>query len=102
MNVDNPEINCRIEEKHRLVPGKSALLVIDMQHGFLDEGASLEVAAGRARMAARNEELQRCIDRRVLAADLAVVRVVARTLRRPSFKIDVIAAAAGQVRVLRG
>ena len=37
-------------------------------------------------------------DRRVLAADLAVVRVVARTLRRPSFKIDVIAAAAGQVR----
>ena len=48
MNVDNPEINRRIEEKHRLVPGKSALLVIDMQHGFLDEGASLEVAAGRA------------------------------------------------------
>ena len=48
MNVDNVEINRRIEKKHRLVPGKSALLVIDMQHGFLDEGASLEVAAGRA------------------------------------------------------
>ena len=48
MNVDNAQINRRIEEKHRLVPGKSALLVIDMQHGFLDEGASLEVAAGRA------------------------------------------------------
>ncbi len=48
MNVDNVEINQRIEEKHRLVPSKSALLVIDMQHGFLDEGASLEVEAGRA------------------------------------------------------
>ena len=48
MNVDNEEINRRIEGKHRLVPGKSALLVIDMQHGFLDEGASLEVDAGRA------------------------------------------------------
>ena len=47
MNVDNAEINRRIEEIHRLVPGKSALLVIDMQRGFLDEGASLEVAAGR-------------------------------------------------------
>ena len=47
MNVDNEEINRRIEEVHRLVSGKSALLVIDMQHGFLDEGASLEVAAGR-------------------------------------------------------
>lgn len=48
MNVDNKEINRRIEEKHRLLPSKSALLVIDMQHGFIDEGASLEVAAGRA------------------------------------------------------
>ena len=48
MNVDNEEINRRIEEVHRLVSGKSALLVIDMQHGFLDEGASLEVADGRA------------------------------------------------------
>ena len=48
MNVDDEEINRRIEEMHRLIPGKSALLVIDMQHGFLDEGASLEVEAGRA------------------------------------------------------
>jgi len=48
MNVDNEEINRRIEEVHRLIPDRSALLVIDMQHGFLDEGASLEVEAGRA------------------------------------------------------
>ncbi len=36
-----------IDDTHRYVPGRSALLVIDMQHGFIDEGASLEVAAAR-------------------------------------------------------
>lgn len=37
----------RIEESHRIEQGTSALLVVDMQHGFLDEGASLEVPKGR-------------------------------------------------------
>jgi ureidoacrylate peracid hydrolase len=37
----------RIEHSHRLAPGNSALIVVDMQHGFLDEGASLEVPKGR-------------------------------------------------------
>jgi nicotinamidase-related amidase len=37
----------RIEHSHRLSTDGSALLVIDMQHGFLDEGASLEVPKGR-------------------------------------------------------
>jgi ureidoacrylate peracid hydrolase len=37
----------RIEETHRLSPGNCALIVVDMQHGFLDEGASLEVPRGR-------------------------------------------------------
>lgn len=37
----------RIDETHRCTPGNCALLVIDMQHGFLDEGASLEVPKGR-------------------------------------------------------
>ena len=36
-----------INETHRCVPGKTALLVIDMQRGFIDEGASLEVVAAR-------------------------------------------------------
>jgi len=36
-----------IDETHRYVSGKSALFIIDMQHGFIDEGASLEVAAAR-------------------------------------------------------
>jgi nicotinamidase-related amidase len=37
----------RIQETHACRPGNCALLVIDMQHGFLDEGASLEVPKGR-------------------------------------------------------
>jgi biuret amidohydrolase len=37
----------RIDEVHRCVPGRTALLVVDMQHGFLDPGASLEVPKGR-------------------------------------------------------
>jgi ureidoacrylate peracid hydrolase len=37
----------RIEHSHLLSKDRSALLVIDMQHGFLDEGASLEVPKGR-------------------------------------------------------
>ena len=38
----------RIHQSHRIDQGQPALIVVDMQHGFLDEGASLEVAAGRA------------------------------------------------------
>jgi ureidoacrylate peracid hydrolase len=37
----------RIDELHRLEPGRTALLVIDMQRGFLEPGAALEVPAGR-------------------------------------------------------
>lgn len=37
----------RIKESHRVQAGRTALLVIDMQHGFLDPGASLEVPKGR-------------------------------------------------------
>jgi len=37
----------QIEQSHRIEAAASALLVIDMQHGFLDEGASLEVPRGR-------------------------------------------------------
>ncbi len=38
----------RIDAMHRFQPGRTALLVIDMQHGFLDPGAALEVPQGRA------------------------------------------------------
>ena len=36
-----------IDDTHRFASGKSALLIIDMQHGFVDESSSLEVAAAR-------------------------------------------------------
>jgi len=36
-----------IDQTHGCVDGKTALIVIDMQYGFIDEGASLEVAAAR-------------------------------------------------------
>ena len=36
-----------IDQTHHCVPGKTALMVIDMQRGFIDEGASLEVAGAR-------------------------------------------------------
>ena len=38
----------RIDESHRCSPGNCALLVIDMQHGFLDEDASLGLVKWRA------------------------------------------------------
>lgn len=38
----------RIDELHRLRAGRTALVVIDMQRGFLEPGAALEVPAGRA------------------------------------------------------
>ncbi len=37
----------RIDQLHRCRPGRTALLVVDMQHGFLDPGAALEVPQGR-------------------------------------------------------
>ena len=36
-----------IDDTHRFTANKSALLIIDMQHGFIDEGATLEVASAR-------------------------------------------------------
>src|SRR5262245_17152779 len=38
----------RIEEFHRLQRSRTALVVIDMQRGFLEPGAALEVPPGRA------------------------------------------------------
>jgi nicotinamidase-related amidase len=37
----------RIDQLHRCRPGQTAMLVIDMQHAFLDPGAALEVPQGR-------------------------------------------------------
>jgi ureidoacrylate peracid hydrolase len=37
----------RIDQLHRFRPGRTALLVVDMQRGFLEPGTSLEVPTGR-------------------------------------------------------
>ncbi len=43
-----PDKQARIDQTHRCPRDRTALLVVDMQHGFLDVGASLEVPRGRA------------------------------------------------------
>src|SRR5262249_19470728 len=50
----------RIDELHRLERGRTALLVIDMQHGFLDPGAALAVPQGRAIIPHRQLLVQAC------------------------------------------
>jgi len=50
----------RIDEFHRCAVGNCALIVIDMQHGFLDEGASLEVPKGRVIIPRVQELVERC------------------------------------------
>jgi ureidoacrylate peracid hydrolase len=55
----------RIDDLHRLQPGRTALLVIDMQRGFLEPGAALEVPAGRAIIPDLRRLIEACRQRRV-------------------------------------
>jgi ureidoacrylate peracid hydrolase len=55
----------RIDEVHRLHPGRTALLVIDMQRGFLEPGAALEVPAGRFIIPNVRNLIEACRKRRV-------------------------------------
>jgi ureidoacrylate peracid hydrolase len=55
----------RIDELHYLQPGRTALLVIDMQRGFLEPGAALEVAPGRAIIPNLQRLIEICRERRV-------------------------------------
>jgi ureidoacrylate peracid hydrolase len=48
------------QDIHRCSPDRSALLVVDMQRGFLDPGASLEVPAGRTIVPALRRLLEGC------------------------------------------
>src|SRR5262249_35862461 len=50
----------RIDDLHRLEPGRTALLVIDMQRGFLGPGAALEVPPGRAVIPTRRRLVEAC------------------------------------------
>jgi ureidoacrylate peracid hydrolase len=55
----------RIDELHCLQPGRTALLVIDMQRGFLEPGAALEVPAGREIVPRVRTLIEACRRRRV-------------------------------------
>lgn len=55
----------RIDERHRLEPGRTALLVIDMQRGFLERGAALEVPEGRAILPNLRRLIDACRERGV-------------------------------------
>jgi ureidoacrylate peracid hydrolase len=55
----------RIEQRHRLEPGRTALLVIDMQDAFLAPGAALEVPAGRAIIPSLQRLIQACRQKQI-------------------------------------
>jgi ureidoacrylate peracid hydrolase len=55
----------RIDELHRLEPGRTALLVIDMQRGFLEPGAALEAPPGRAIVPNLRRLIEACRERGV-------------------------------------
>jgi biuret amidohydrolase len=55
----------RIDDSHRCPLAGTALLVVDMQHGFLDPGASLEVPKGRAIVPAIRRLIHCCRNARV-------------------------------------
>ncbi len=42
-----PAKRLQITQSHQIAPASTALLVVDMQHAFLDKGAALEVPRGR-------------------------------------------------------
>ena len=50
----------RIEQLHHLEPGRTALLVIDMQRAFLEPGAALELPPGRAIIPNLQRLIQAC------------------------------------------
>jgi ureidoacrylate peracid hydrolase len=54
-----------IDELHCLQPGRTALLIVDMQRGFLEAGAALEVPPGRAIIPNLQRLIEACRQRRV-------------------------------------
>ena len=55
----------RIDELHRLQSDRTALLVIDMQRGFLEPGAALELASARALIPNISQLIDACRERQV-------------------------------------
>lgn len=87
----------RIEETHRCLPGRTALLVVDMQHGFLDPGASLEVPKGRAILPNLRQLIRACRARKVPVVFTEFVYSTAvPCLRGDPFGLEHLPARAGQ------
>jgi biuret amidohydrolase len=86
----------RIEQSHRVIPATTALLVIDMQHGFLDQGAALEVPKGREVVpnVARLIEKCRAANVRVVFTEF-VYSTIIPTLRGDPFGPEHLPAGAG-------
>jgi ureidoacrylate peracid hydrolase len=87
----------RKEQFHRCPPNHTALLVIDMQHGFLAPGAALEVPHGRAIVPAVRRLLDCC---REMRAPVIFTQFVYSTavpcLRGDPFGIEHLPASPGQ------
>jgi ureidoacrylate peracid hydrolase len=87
----------RIDRLHQGHPSRTALLVVDMQHGFLDPGASLEVPKGRDLIRPIRQLLDCC---RAVGAPVVFTQFVysqaVPCLRGEPFGIEHLPARAGQ------
>ena len=92
----------RIDELHRCRPGRTALLVIDMQRGFLEPGAALEVPQAREIIPNLRRLMSTC-RAQARARDLHGVRLLdgVPCLRGDPFGPEHLPAAAGQADRLR-
>ena len=87
----------RIAQTHRCPPEHTALLVVDMQHGFLDVGAALEVPEGRAIIPNLRRLIDTCRDRGVTVIFTQFVYSTALPcLRGDPFGVEHLPAPAGQ------
>jgi nicotinamidase-related amidase len=87
----------RIDQSHRLQPDRTALLVVDMQRGFLEPGAALEVPQGREIIPNLRRLIDLCRQKRVPVIFTEYVYSTAvPCLRGDPFGIEHLPAAAGQ------
>ncbi len=60
MTEEAQSVQDRIDALHACVRGRTALLVVDMQRGFLEPGAALEVPGGREALPTVRHLVERC------------------------------------------
>jgi len=92
-----PNVQERIDRLHRFQPGRTALVVVDMQHGFLDPGAALEVPAGREIVPNVRRLIDACRQKQVpVVFTQFVYHPAVPCLRGDPFGIEHLAAAGGE------